>query len=404
MSARELDAAGITRAVAAGGVRDLPAAQRRARPDLLPVDAAAPPAKRPYVHALYGFARYADELVDDLDSPRPRGARQLGRPVPRGPGRGDSRPTPSAGRRSTRRGPGTSRPDTFEAFLAVDADGHHRHRLRDVRRPRDLHARLGRGHRRCRWCPILEPLDDRGRGPRAHPRRGLPALELHPRRRRGPAPRPRLPAAGGPRPVRRHARRPARRVRRPPHVRELLRFEIARTRRALRPRPAPASPCCTRPAATASARRSLLYGGILDAVEHADYQVLDRPRQPCRCRGGCASPCPALVRARRSRRARPDRLAPAPPDPPRQGLHHQREAEQQVLDRGEAPMPHARAICRVGVGHDVAAGQPPVGEQLEEEHDRVRHPEHPPRHDPRPQDDDVEHDRRHDADDSASAV
>jgi 15-cis-phytoene synthase len=27
-----------------------------------------PPAKRPYVHALYGFARYADEIVDDLDS------------------------------------------------------------------------------------------------------------------------------------------------------------------------------------------------------------------------------------------------------------------------------------------------------------------------------------------------
>ena len=27
-----------------------------------------PPHKRPYVHALYGFARYADEIVDDLDS------------------------------------------------------------------------------------------------------------------------------------------------------------------------------------------------------------------------------------------------------------------------------------------------------------------------------------------------
>ena len=27
-----------------------------------------PPAKRPYVHALYGFARYADEIVDDLGS------------------------------------------------------------------------------------------------------------------------------------------------------------------------------------------------------------------------------------------------------------------------------------------------------------------------------------------------
>jgi phytoene synthase len=27
-----------------------------------------PPAKRPHVHALYGFARYADEIVDDLES------------------------------------------------------------------------------------------------------------------------------------------------------------------------------------------------------------------------------------------------------------------------------------------------------------------------------------------------
>jgi 15-cis-phytoene synthase len=27
-----------------------------------------PPSKRPFVHALYGFARYADEIVDDLDS------------------------------------------------------------------------------------------------------------------------------------------------------------------------------------------------------------------------------------------------------------------------------------------------------------------------------------------------
>ena len=27
-----------------------------------------PPAKRPFVHALYGFARFADEIVDDLNS------------------------------------------------------------------------------------------------------------------------------------------------------------------------------------------------------------------------------------------------------------------------------------------------------------------------------------------------
>ena len=31
-----------------------------------------PPAKRPYVHALYGFARYADEIVDDHSSTTPQ--------------------------------------------------------------------------------------------------------------------------------------------------------------------------------------------------------------------------------------------------------------------------------------------------------------------------------------------
>ena len=34
-----------------------------------------PRAKRPFVHALYGFARYADEIVDDLDAPLDTAAR-----------------------------------------------------------------------------------------------------------------------------------------------------------------------------------------------------------------------------------------------------------------------------------------------------------------------------------------
>jgi 15-cis-phytoene synthase len=68
MSARELDAAGIVDP-------DLRASYERCRE----LNAAhgktyylatllLPAAKRPYVHALYGFARYADEIVDDLDS------------------------------------------------------------------------------------------------------------------------------------------------------------------------------------------------------------------------------------------------------------------------------------------------------------------------------------------------
>lgn len=68
MSARELTAAGIIDP-------DLRASYERCRA----LNAAhgktyylatllLPPAKRPFVHALYGFARYADEIVDDLSS------------------------------------------------------------------------------------------------------------------------------------------------------------------------------------------------------------------------------------------------------------------------------------------------------------------------------------------------
>ncbi len=68
MSARELDAAGITDpALRASyeGCRRLNAAHGRT---YYLATLLLPPAKRPYVHALYGFARYADEIVDDLAS------------------------------------------------------------------------------------------------------------------------------------------------------------------------------------------------------------------------------------------------------------------------------------------------------------------------------------------------
>ena len=58
-----------------------------------------PPAKRPYVHALYGFARYADEIVDD--QARPAGARPARR-APGHVGRDRSSPTPRPGAATTR--------------------------------------------------------------------------------------------------------------------------------------------------------------------------------------------------------------------------------------------------------------------------------------------------------------
>lgn len=68
MSTRELDAAGITDP-------DTRASYQRCRElnaehgkTYYLATLLLPPAKRPYVHALYGFARYADEIVDDLSS------------------------------------------------------------------------------------------------------------------------------------------------------------------------------------------------------------------------------------------------------------------------------------------------------------------------------------------------
>lgn len=69
MSARELDAAGISDPVLRSSYeacRRLNAAHGRT---YYLATLLLPAAKRPAVHALYGFARYADEIVDDLASP-----------------------------------------------------------------------------------------------------------------------------------------------------------------------------------------------------------------------------------------------------------------------------------------------------------------------------------------------
>lgn len=68
MSARELDAAGIYDPHVRESYercRQLNAAHGKT---YYLATLLLPPAKRPFVHALYGFARYADEIVDNLDS------------------------------------------------------------------------------------------------------------------------------------------------------------------------------------------------------------------------------------------------------------------------------------------------------------------------------------------------
>jgi phytoene synthase len=68
MSTRELDAAGITDpALRASYMRCKELNSKHGKTYFL-ATLLLPPEKRPYVHALYGFARYADEIVDDLSS------------------------------------------------------------------------------------------------------------------------------------------------------------------------------------------------------------------------------------------------------------------------------------------------------------------------------------------------
>lgn len=68
MSARDLDAAGITDPAMRESYEYCRELNAQHGKTYYLATLLLPPAKRPYVHALYGFARYADEIVDDLDS------------------------------------------------------------------------------------------------------------------------------------------------------------------------------------------------------------------------------------------------------------------------------------------------------------------------------------------------
>ncbi|HEY2273255.1 MAG TPA: phytoene/squalene synthase family protein [Jatrophihabitantaceae bacterium] len=65
MSNRELDAAGITDPALRSGYRACRALNARHGRTYYLATLLLPAAKRPYVHALYGFARYADDMVDE---------------------------------------------------------------------------------------------------------------------------------------------------------------------------------------------------------------------------------------------------------------------------------------------------------------------------------------------------
>lgn len=68
MSSRDLDAAGITDPQMRASYERCRELNAQHGKTYYLATLLLPPGKRPYVHALYGFARYADEIVDDLSS------------------------------------------------------------------------------------------------------------------------------------------------------------------------------------------------------------------------------------------------------------------------------------------------------------------------------------------------
>lgn len=270
MSARELDAAGITDP----GLREAYETCRRLNAEhgktyylstLL-----LEPAKRPYVHALYGFARYADEFVDSFTEPDPEALVLWGKRFDEDWDSGTSADPVIRAALDTAQRWGIPK-DHFDAFLAsmrMDIE------VTDYPTYADLEhymygsaAVIG-----LQMVPILGPLDED-----AYPRaRALgEAFQLSNfirdvgedlRRGRVYLPAEDLAAFGVTR-----AKLAAGVV--TPRVRALLRFEIDRTR-ALYAQAEPGI-ALLHPTSRDCIRTAFeLYGGILGAVERADYQVL----------------------------------------------------------------------------------------------------------------------------------
>jgi phytoene synthase len=301
VSRRELDAAGITDPglrAAYETCRRLNAAHGRTYylSTLL-----LPPAKRPHVHALYGFARFADELVDDLDSPDPAALVRWAEQFLADLRRGDS--TDPVGRAAIHTARTWDIPaHRFEAFLDsmrmdITVTGYPTYA--------DLEhymygsaAVIG-----LQMLPILEPVAGHEDEAASRARALGEAFQLSNfvrdvaedlRRGRVYLPQEDLDRFG----VTRADLCPGPT---PQHVVDLLRFEIDRTRRLY----AEACPGIdlVHPTSRDCLRTAFeLYGGILDAVEAAHHQVLDR-RVGVPLGRRLRVAVPGLVRARRARSA-----------------------------------------------------------------------------------------------------
>ncbi|GAA4983369.1 phytoene/squalene synthase family protein [Kineococcus glutinatus] len=260
-----------------------------------------PRAKRPYVWALYGFARYADEFVDSLEHPDPQALLDWGEAFLAGLDAGDPPDPVGRAMAATMRRWSVPRAHV-EAFLAsmrMDITETGYATYADLQRYMYGSASvIG-----LQMLPLLEPLTPQA----AQPAQLLgEAFQMSNfirdvgedlQRGRIYLPAEDLDAFG----VTREGLLAAQREGVVPQpVRALLAFEVERTRELYqRAEPGiamlhPTSRDCVRTAFE-------LYGGILGAVERSGYRVLDRrvavgvPRR-------LAVALPALARATRARR------------------------------------------------------------------------------------------------------
>jgi 15-cis-phytoene synthase len=259
-----------------------------------------PPAKRPAVHALYGFARWVDDVVDDL-GPSTAGQRshRLAHVRERFLAKDDNHPVLAAVHDTINRW----RIDTtlFDRFFAsMEMDLH----VRDYATWEDLLAYMDGSAAvvGLQLLPVLETVAGTGEAAAPYARDlGLAFQltnfirdvgdDLH--RDRVYLPKEDLATFGVTRADLDTGTIDA-------GVRRLLAFEVARARELYRAAAPgirllhPSSRDCVRTAFR-------LYSGILDAVERNDYRVLDR-----RARVGvgrrAAVAAPAYLRARRARR------------------------------------------------------------------------------------------------------
>jgi phytoene synthase len=306
VSARALDAAGITDPTLRAAYEECRKLHATHGKTYYLATLLLPPEKRPYVWALYGFARYADEFVDSLESPDPQALLDWGAAfldgLSAGPG-AVTHPVSLAMTHTMRRWMvPRAHVEAFLDSMQMDIT------VTEYATYKDLETYMygSASVIGLQMLPVLEPVT-----PEAAPRaRALgEAFQMSNfirdvgedlQRGRIYLPQEDLETFGVTREVL------ERRVV-TPSVRELLRFEIERTRALYAfAEPGidmlhPTSRDCVRTAFT-------LYGGILDAVEAAHYQVLtQRVSVPMSRRLAVA--LPAARRARAARRHQ-DRWVP----------------------------------------------------------------------------------------------